>query len=152
MSVSVILPGSGKEFPYSQLCARGYATAQYTSRLDGLLPPFFDVKAQTHATRYMLTLLRHRLTVRQCQRTLKHVEYCTRSLEEKDRRVRMYANVCLRAIGRVCVCVCERVCVCAHVYGVSVCTHICTCFGLYMPRCMSQTTEREAECVSLWKF
>ena len=51
----------------------------------------------------------------------------------------------------LCVCVCVWVGACAHVcvYSVSVCTHICTCFGLYMPMCMSQTTEREAERVSL---
>lgn len=71
-------------------------------------------------------------------------------------RVRTYAKcVC------VCVCLCRTVRVNARawvrvrnvcVYSVSVCTHICTCFGLYMPMCMSRTTEREAECVSLWKI
>lgn len=67
---------------------------------------------------------------------------------EGDWCVRAYANVCVSVLDRGCVCVsaCAHVCV----YSVSVC--ICTCFSLYMPMCMSQMTEREAECVSLWNF
>lgn len=112
-----------------QLCT--YSTK---SCLGGLLPPLFSIKAQTHVVVADVIMAQSEVWHFWRKYIWKKLEMYKVSHEEgTGSRVRTYGNAC------VCVYVCLRVHMCACT--VSLCTHICTCFGLYMAMRMSQTTE-----------
>lgn len=112
-----------------QLC-----TYSAKSCLGGLLPPLFSIKAQTHVVVAAVIMAQSEVWHFWRKYIGKKLEmYKVSHKEGAGLRVRTYGNAC------VCVYVCLRVHTCACT--VSLCTHICTCFGLYMAMRMSQTTE-----------